>query len=270
MLKMIDAPRKFTENDFISMFIPLLRKNGIIRIDENELKKKLYCYYLKKEYKELFQDIVPHRDDLITDRMLNIDNGMLHFKNFSGMVVWDMMMSDKLFLAQYYDFDFSIYEKYLTKDGVQKINQMAQEFGIRKKIEENCRKPLNFYANNPNGVYHLSAGNNYKDEVSWELVTDGNIKEMEINENPSQYIQYDSPIRANTLISLTNSILSKVKIEDASYVLMQGIENDNIKRLKAYTNLIDSNKLRQIGEIYRQECKVMTNEKPFVKKYTLK
>ena len=45
--------RTFTENDFVSMFIPLLRENGISRINETELKRKLY-YSLKKEYQELF------------------------------------------------------------------------------------------------------------------------------------------------------------------------------------------------------------------------
>ena len=54
MPKLENAPRIFTENDFVNLFIPLLRKNGIIRLNETELKKKLYYYYLKEEYKEYF------------------------------------------------------------------------------------------------------------------------------------------------------------------------------------------------------------------------
>lgn len=36
MSRLENAPRMFTENDFVSMLIPLLRDNGIIRLNETE------------------------------------------------------------------------------------------------------------------------------------------------------------------------------------------------------------------------------------------
>ena len=51
---------------------------------------------------------------------------------------------------------------------------------------------------------------------------------------------------------------------------MQGSENEQIRRLKAYTNLIALDLLEQIASIDLNKCSTMIGEKPYVKKYILK
>lgn len=270
MPKLENAPRIFTENDFVNMFIPLLRKNGIIRLNETELKKKLYYYYLKEEYKELFQDIVPFQEKGASDRMLNIENGLCHYKTFGGNMVWDSMHPENLILTKERDLDLSFYRQYLTEEGIKKIYQMAQEFGIRYKAEFYSQKPFNIYANDPNQFYHLCNGKYHNSEYSWQLITDGDISKVEMEQFPQGHFYYEDPTNTNSEIQLKDVVSSSVKIENANYVLMQGLNNDTVIRLKAYTNLINLGLLKQIANIEADECFAMIDEKPYVRKYSLK
>ncbi len=270
MSKLENAHRIFTENDFISMFIPLLCENGITRLNETELKKKLYYYYLKEEYKELFQDIVPFQERGASDRMLNIENGLYHYKTFGGSVIWDSMHPEDLWLRKERKLDLSFYRQYLTEEGIQKLYQMAQEFGVRYQAEFYSKKPFNIYANDPNHFYYLCVGKYYNNEYSWQLITDGNIKKIEVEQFPQGHFYYEDPTRPNSEIQLKDATSATVEIENASYVLMQGSENENIRRLKAYTNLIDLELLDQIASIDKNKCSIMIGEKPYVKKYTLR
>lgn len=274
MSRLENAPRIFTENDFVSMFIPLLRENGITRLNETELKKKLYYYYLKEEYKELFQDIVPFQKRGASDRMLNIENGLCHYKTFGGSIIWDSMHPENLILIKEkvldLSFDESYYESRLTQEGIQKIYQMAQEFGIRYNVELYSKKPFNIYADNPNHFYHICTGKYYNNEYSWQLITDGDIKEIEIKKFPQGHLYYEDPTSPNYEIQLKDATSASVEIENANYVLMQGSENENVRRLKAYTNLIDLDSLKQIANIDNDECSTMISGKIYVKKYVLK
>ncbi len=270
MYRLEKSPRIFTENDFVSMLIPLLRKNGIVRLNETELKKKLYYYYLKEEYKELFQDIVPFQEKGASDRMLNIENGLDHYKTFGGSVIWDSMHPESLILTKGEDLNLSFYRRYLTEDGIKRIYQMAQEFGIRYKAEYYSKKPFNIYGDNPNHFYHLCIGKYHNDEYSWQLITDGDIKKIEVEQYPQGHFYYEDPTRPNSEIQLKDATSASVEIENANYVLMQGSENENIRRLKAYTNLVALDPLEQIASIDNDSCPIIIGGKPYVKKYILK
>lgn len=269
-MRVENATRVFTENDFVSILIPLLRKNGIIRLNETELKKKLYYYYLKEEYKELFQDIIPFKEKGASDRMLNIEKGLYHYKIFGGNVIWDSMHPEDLILTKERNLDLSCYKHSLTEERIQRLYQMAQEFGVRYKVEFYSKRPFNIYADNPNHVYYLCVGNYYDNEYSWQLITDGNIKNINIEQFPQGHFYYEDPTRPNLEIQLNNEKSATVEIEDASYVLLQGSENENIRRLKAYTNVIDLDTLAQIANIDTDKCITMIDKKPYVKKYPLK
>ncbi len=270
MSRLKNAPSIFTENNFVSMLIPLLRENGIVKLNETELKKKLYYYYLKEEYKELFQDIVPFQEKGASDRMLNIENGLYNYKTFGGSVTWDVLKPENLILTKDGNLDLSFYRKYLTEDGIKRIYQMAQEFGIRYKAEYYSKKPFNIYADNPNHFYHLCTGKYHNNEYSWQLITDGDIKKIEVEQYPQGHFYYEDPTRPNSEIQLKDAISASVEIENANYVLMQGSKNENVKRLKAYTNLIDLDLLKQIASIDTDECSTIIGEKPYVRKYILK
>jgi len=269
MPKLENAPRIFTENDFVSMLIPLLRENGVIRLNETELKKKLYYYYLKDEYKELFQDIVPFQERGASDRMLNIENGLNHYKIFGSSAIWDSMHPEDLLLMKERKLDLSFYRQYLTEEGIHKLYQMAREFGVRYQAEFYSKKPFNIYADDPNHFYHLCTGKYHNNEYSWQLITDGDIKKINVEKFPQGHFYYEDPTMPNSEIQLKDAISASVEIENANYVLMQGSENENVRRLKAYTNLIDLESLDRIASIDTDRCSTMVGEKPYVKKYIL-
>lgn len=267
MAKLENVPRIFTENDFVSMLLPLLKENGVVRVNEFELERKLYYYYLKEEYRELFQDIVPSRVATASDKLLNINNGLLNYKTFGG-VVWTDFHPENLILCG--NIDSSIYSKYLTADGVSKMKQMARELGIRNRIEEGSMKPLNIYGTDPNRLYHLCTGNYYTSLYGWDLITDGAVKSLQVDRNPNSHLQYESPRKGNFEVCLKNAVSTTVEIENASYVVMQGFENDTVRRLKVYTNILDLDKLKQFRDIDVGDDKVVSGkEKPYVKKYYL-
>jgi hypothetical protein len=270
MQKLEIAPRLFTENDFVSILMPLLRENGIVRVNETELKKKLYYYYLKKEYKELFQDIVPFQEKSASDRMLNIESGLRHYKTFGSGIVWDSMSPENLILTNQKTLDLSFYRQYLSEEGIKKFYQMAKEFGIRYKAENIAQKPFNIYGDNPNHVYSLCTGKYYNSEYGWQLITDGNIKNIKVEQFPQGHFYYEDPTSSKSEIQLKDVTSTSVEIGNANYVLMQGTENANVKRLKAYTNLVDLDLLKQIANIEGDKCVSLNNEKPYVKKYVLK
>lgn len=267
MSKLEKTSRIFTENDFVNMFIQLLCDNGVVILNETELKKKLYYYYLKKEYKELFQDIVPFQEKGTSDRMLNIENGLYNYKTFAGSMIWDSMHPESLMLIKERDLSFN--KQCLTEEGIKKIYQIAQEFGIRYKAEIYSKKPFNIYANDPNHIYYLCTGKYYNNEYSWQLITDGDIRKMEVEQFPQGHFYYDDPTRSNSKIQLREALSAYVEIENANYVLMQGLENENVRSLKAYTDLVDLDLLKQIANIDMDRCSTMICEKPYVKKYIL-
>ena len=96
------------------------------------------------------------------------------------------------------------------------------------------------------------------------------IKKIEVEQFTQGHFYYEDPTRPNSEIQLREATSACVEIENANYVLMQGSENENVRRLKAYTNLIALNPLEQIASIDTDECSTIIGEKPYVKQYILK
>ena len=111
-------------------------------------------------------------------------------------------------------------------------------------------------------------------DISWFRQFTGRrgiyIKKIEIEQYPQGHFYYENPNSPNSEIQLKNATSTSVEIENANYVLMQGSENEQIRRLKAYTNLIALDSLEQIASVDTDKCSTMIDEKPYVKKYILK
>ena len=74
----------FTEYEFVAILLPLLCKNGIYQISEEQLAKKLYYYYKNDNYKELFQEIGLTKGAI--DNQVDIHDGLYREKIFSGSI----------------------------------------------------------------------------------------------------------------------------------------------------------------------------------------
>ena len=55
----------FTEHDFVALLFNLLSRNGITKIDEKALVKKLWYYYQNSENKELYK--IADNLDMVTN-----------------------------------------------------------------------------------------------------------------------------------------------------------------------------------------------------------
>lgn len=65
MLKTTDKYPSFSEIDFIELYCAVNVQNGFSCImDHHELEKKLYQFYFVPEFKELFLDICPKKDNI--------------------------------------------------------------------------------------------------------------------------------------------------------------------------------------------------------------
>lgn len=236
----------FSQNDFIRLILPLLCKNGVYEFTEDELSKKLYYYRNNPEFRELLQDFAICQ----TDKKIDISDAMYSAKYFGGYVKWSSLNSQILQLVYPNDFDTTSYEKKLSDDGVQLINRMAHEFGIRNEVERASSHHMNIYGTTPSRRYFLVHGNHGKDIIDFCLLTDGTAKSGIFKSGVEICEDLTNPRR---LLALRDGSTKFVEIENASYVAIQGLENGKIKNLKVYTQLLDLYSLQQISEFANKE-----------------
>lgn len=263
----------FTEHEFVAILLPLLCKNGIFQISEQQLAKKLYYYYKNNDYKELFSDITLTRGAL--DNQVDIHEGLYREKFFSGSIFWDSMCGEPLNLRYDSNIDLSIYEKNLSDDGKLKIRKMAEELSIRKKVEQKSKHPLYIYGVNPNQTYTLVHGKSLTNLLSFELITDGEISAIEYSETKGDgRYYYESPMYPNEYRTLKDNKVAYVNLKNASFAIRQGLCNDEIRYCIANTEILDPKVLERIMDIANQKYDSndfsLTEQAPYVKKLVLK
>ncbi len=263
----------FTEHDFVAVLLPLLVKNGIYLISEEQLAKKLYYYYKNNDYKELFQDIALSK--CVFDNKVDIHDGLYREKFFSGNIFWDSMGCESLHLNYDSFIDVSHYEQNLSEDGKIKIRKMAEELSIRKKIEQQSKYPLCIYGVNPNQTYTLVHGKSLTDLLSFELITDGDISFIEHSETKGDgNCLYEDPMYLNSYRILKDNKVANVNLKNASFAIKQGLCNDEIRYSIVNTEIIDSEVLKEImntaNQKYNNDDFALTEQKPYVRKLILK
>ena len=261
----------FKERDFVGLFLALLVKNGIYKINELELQKKLYGYYQNPEYRELFQDICKSRS-FMDEEAIDLHEGLSFEINFGGRLI--RTDTTKLFIRRCLEEELVYYEEKLSKEGKEKIYQMASDFGVRHKIETSSRYPMNIYNICPNKRYSLVHGKYHSHIYSWELLTDGILQSTDYyNPQEVEHLFWDDPSTQNCMVSLKDSSHVIAEIQNASYVIMQGQSNDSIRKIKIYTNIVNSEqleKIRNIANIKHEEDNFLISEKPYVRRIELK
>lgn len=265
---------KFTEHDFVVILLSLLCKNGINKINEQVLAKKLYYYYKNDNFRELFQDIILMNGGVL-DNQVDIHEGLYEEKFFSGNIYWNSMHSDLLNLRYNLNCDLSYYEKNLSEDGKLKIRKMAEELSMRKKVEQQSKKPLYIYGVNPNQIYTLVHGKSLSYLLSFELITDGDISLVQYNEtNGDGQYHYESPMYPNEYRILKDNKVAYVNLKNASFAIKQGLCDDEICYSIANTELIEPEALEKVMNIantkYNNDDFALNNQAPYVRKIILK
>lgn len=237
--------RNFTEHDFVGLLLPLLCKNGVHKINEDELIKKLYYYYDNPRFRELFVDICLSMGTFL-DKKVDIHNGLYREKYVSGCIVYDSMNPSILHLHYDRNMDLSKYESKLSEDGIMLMHEMAQDLAVMNKVESYSRYKMVIYNCDPNKDYTLVRGTNGINTLSWELLTDGDIK---TNPEDLKHCFFDSPLSPNYKVQLGQNVIASAHLENASYAVMQGLCDREIKYLEVFTNSSDFEQLSKISDI---------------------
>ncbi len=253
-----------TENEFVSLLLSYLRQKGIRTITEEELSKKLFPYYLNEKYRILFTDIAKARDGDKVD----IGDGMYSEKYFSDNIMWTIDNPTTLYLLYRSDYNILEYEKIFRPEIVRLLDEVADEFGVRNKVESSR---FNIYGYDPNKNYSIFEA---KNSVIYglELITDGDIQTMS-DSKIEPHILYADPSGFSEYRTYKEGILRDVTIENASYAITQGTHKGEIKKVEVFTKIVELEKLKKIREIasviHNDEDSLLINDRPYVRKKTL-
>lgn len=266
------SDKPFTEHDFVATLFPLLCQNGIYKIQEQELEEKLFPYYKKKEFKELFQEIVPAKGIINLERV-NLYEGLYQEKYFGGNVWFEQIHSDLLHLAYDKETDFSYYEEGLSEEGKAKMRQMARELAKTYQAEQKSKNRLQIFNADPNRLYLLVHGKRLGNVVGFDLLTDGEIETIEYPETREHYF-YISPLDPNVAVQLKDNHVAHVTIRNATYTIQRGFSKQDLRYGLVNTNCLEEDTLTKLVEIANQsqeeEGTFLTKEAPFVKQIRLK
>ncbi len=254
-----------TENQFVSLFLSYLYKRGIRTINEQELTKKLYPYYQNEKYRLLFSDISKDRYDTLSDKV-NIYEGIEIEKWWSGgNIMWTSNNPNELHL-HYGNYDPSYYEEKINNPEIIKLlNSIADDFGVRNKIED---FNLNVYGYNPNQNYTILTANEgvYEEEI----ITDGKIKKIS-NWKFEPHLSYNDPFGGYRRYE--DAIIKNITIKKASYAIIQGFYKNELKKIEIMTKIVELEKLKEIRKIANQihddKSSLLVRKKPYIKRFVL-
>lgn len=263
------SQQQFTEHDFVKILLPLLQQNGVSKIDEEDLEKKLYSYYKRPEFSELFTDISAKQG--IVPKIC-LYTALYQEKYFSNNIWFEQRFSNILNLRYPQNYDFSKYEEKLSDDGKEKIRLIAKEISLFIKLEDSSKHKIRIYAINPNNEYLLVSGKKGLKKVDFELISDGEVDNIEPENESDEEIYYESPLDMDQWIQLKNRRVIYARLKNASYAIKQGLCNNDIRYSIIYTELTDLEKLKQIIEIANQKHNDynQNSEEPYVRRLILK
>ena len=252
----------FTEHDFVVLLLSSLQRNGTCEISEESLSEKLYYYFINPLYKELFEDITLNE----LSKQININNGIQKEQSNNNII------SDNLdtFSLKYNEKDdFWNAQKNISKEGLSLLKKIALELSIRKKIENQSKCKINIYGAYSNTSYMLVKGLFHGKVVGWNLLTDGDAKDIKyLSEKRFRNCYFDSPLSKNETVKFEDAKIITTNIENSSFVIMQGICNEMISYANIFTNLIDEHSLLEIMEYANTYYNL--DSKSHIKKLTLK
>lgn len=258
---------QFTEYDFIRLLLVLLRQYGVYRVNDKELQKKLFYYYKNPYFKKLFEEI--NITAIENQKIVDLHRGIQKEKMLREIIWMDLIHANTLNLRDTSEINLEQYKQLLSNDANSKIQQIAQELGIIREIERSSIHKLNIYKTNPNQQYQLIHEENKKNYAfEFILITDGNIA---IPDNLEQISHQYMP---NKAIQLKDPKTIDIHLKNASYVIIQTLNNYQIQYCSVYTEILENEKLRKIVDIANMQHKNQNDsikkELPYVKKITLK
>ena len=129
------------------------------------------------------------------------------------------------------------------------INSMIKKL-LEIDIIASQYEDLEVIISNPNGKYNILIGNVGDKKVAWDIFTDGEVRKGNI-----QLIKGSNVVKNpedNSNIRLDNLSRERVIVSDSSFVIKQGLIDDNVILNTLYTSIEN---IDNISEIAKQYCK---------------
>lgn len=253
----------FGSSAFMKLFLESLQEEGIFSLSKDDLSRSLFNYYIDERFRNLFAEamICKYR----YEDKVDVEDAILN-----------LLISGKLEYNFFNNLDINILNEDVEKDKknfktfVPNIKKMAHEYAVRHKIEKDSNVKLHIYAVDPNERqrYFLCAGKYGSEKHLWQLITDGSINSMTIKFPIEQSCMYPDPLERSYGITLKDAVEKEVYLNDASYTLVRGSINDEIKIAKLYTQSLDEEKLHKLSKLaevdFANERQI--EEKPYIYK----
>ena len=248
----------FNKNEFTSLFFALLYKEGITKVNKNEILKKLCYYYHLPEFKCLFYDIGLSFgfDKIDISKSLEIEE---EIKN--------IVENDNDLMLKYLNYDYKHFLTTKNNECLIAMNRLVKEFVLRLKIERLSRHPMNIYNDCADGYYNIFQAKYQNQNVYWQLITNGKINESnDINLEVNYSL---NPLDENSRISLTDVVGRVIEVYNASYTILKGMSDEKIGVLKVFTKINNEEDLKKMREYANDEEILLHRDKDLVRKLYL-
>lgn len=215
--------RIYNREEIIRGIFYFLKELGITYIDLLDFKKCLYAYSKCEEFYPLFRSFNSDHE------LKELDISLEFIKIYRGSIPKATIKLPKVTSDDL---------AFLSEEDIEKLKAMANYYSINYSLKEN--RNINFYRMNPNQRYQLVYSSNshestMKDVIIWQLVTDGDISYNSLKINyPYDESTFRNP-RTNDKFLADFWPVRTVELANASYAMLQGINNKIISRVHIYT-----------------------------------
>ena len=248
----------FNEKEFTSLFFALLYREGITKINKEEILKKLCYYYHLPDYKCLFYDIglLFGFNKIDLNKSITVEKEINNIKETANTLNLD-----------YNNYDYKNFLATKSVECLTQMNRLVKEFAKRLKIEEKSKYPMNIYYDNADGCYNVFQAKYQNKNVYWQLITNGKINE---NNDINLEVNYSlNPLDENSRISLTDVVGRVIEVYNASYTILKGMSDEKIGVLKVFTKINNEEDLKKMREYANDEEILLHRDKDLVRKLYL-
>lgn len=230
--------KRFTEEDFVSLLLPLISEQGVRTVTEKELSKKLYPYKKRYEYKNIFQDVTSN-----VGQSVNIYDG-IYREQFDKGNIFRRDFSLQMHLLYTDPVDFSCYLDKLSEKEFALFQKMVLEIVRAMLIEKMFHHQVEIYAFNPNKKYILYRGKYQEHPVAFSLLSDGKVVDKSYGNHSNMFV--DSPYSSNEKVLLEDETMLHVQLKNARYAIMQGSSDKTLTRMVVYTRYMEEPTLENL------------------------
>lgn len=218
---------------FVCSIMNILRSKGVTNINIDIFKEILYYFSLLDKYKYLFQNVYFNLKIDETIKVLLMTRFIFMFES-NSKIIYIIGDNNTNIIS---DDKFNNLLNDLTNDYISILNS-DYKLSKLKIVDPNI------------ATYKIVNGSNNNLNIRWDLITNGEIKLIYDVESKN----YFPDIRNDKIILILDKIeIKKVLLKNATFVIKQGIEDDNIVKNMLYTNCLNEQEFNQICKYFNEK-----------------